>query len=246
MICLMVMPLVSAVNNTTANVTSITNTLNITQNVTQNVTSVNMTIPYHTLPEEFYGNATYSDGTPVLKGSQIVAKDQKGEIIGRFNMTVDGSYGDQYKSSPRLLVYGESSSDIISFYVDSIKSTSKTMKFDSGGIKPVDIVISSTAKSEATTISTPIVTAIPTTISTPVVTAPIVTPVPTPIVTAIPPTTINTPVQTQNSTALIDDATPKFLGVLLISIAICVVGAIITYFVLTKKMKRDDEEEIHL
>ena len=44
----------------------------------------------------------------------------------------------------------------------------------------------------------------------------------------------------------LDDTTTKFLGVLLVGIGICVVGAIITYYILTKKMKRDDEEEIIL
>ena len=253
-ICLLV-PMASAVNNTTANVTTQFNvTQNVTQNVTANITS-NVTPTLTRIlpsPEQFYGNATYSDGTPVLKGSPIIAKDQTGRIVGNFNMTSDGVYGDQYASSPKLIVNGESSDDTISFYVGDARSTGKTMKFNSGATKLVDIIISATSKftptaAPTTIIATPIVTA-PIVTPAPIVTAPVVTPAP--IVTAVP-----TPVITAVSTAVpttiapvpaTDDATPKFVGVLLISIAVCVVGAILTYFILTKKMKRDDEEEILL
>ena len=257
MICLMVIPLASAANNTTANVTQ-----NVTQNITQNITPVitsNITsnvTPTVTKslpsPEQFYGNATYSDGTPVLKGSPIIAKDQTGRIVGNFNMTSDGVYGDQYASSPKLIVNGESSDDTISFYVGDAKSTGKTMKFNSGATKLVDIIISATSKFTPTTapttiIATPIVTA-PIVTPAPIVTAPVVTPapivtaVPTPVITAVP-TAVPTTIAPVPAT---DDATPKFIGVLLISIAVCVVGAILTYFILTKKMQREDDTEILL
>ena len=71
-------------------------------------------------------------------------------------------------------------------------------------------------------------------------TFPITTP-PTPVPTQ----QISTPTPTPSTTGL-DDTTIKFLGVLLVGIGICVVGAIITYYILTKKMKRDDDEEIIL
>jgi hypothetical protein len=61
--------------------------------------------------------------------------------------------------------------------------------------------------------------------------------------------TTSTPISTRTqipTTSGLDDTTTKFLGVLLVGIGICVVGAIITYYILTKKMKRDDEEEIIL
>jgi hypothetical protein len=171
----MVIPLASAANNTTANVTQ-----NVTQNITQNITPVitsNITsnvTPTVTKslpsPEQFYGNATYSDGTPVLKGSPIIAKDQTGRIVGNFNMTSDGVYGDQYASSPKLIVNGESSDDTISFYVGDAKSTGKTMKFNSGATKLVDIIISATSKFTPTTAPTTI-------IATPIVTAPITRPI---------------------------------------------------------------------
>lgn len=257
MICLMVIPLASAANNTTANVTQ-----NVTQNITQNITPVitsnitsNVTPTITRVlpsPEQFYGNATYSDGTPVLKGSPIIAKDQTGRIVGNFNMTADGVYGDQYASSPKLIVNGESSDDTISFYVGDAKSTGKTMKFNSGATKLVDIIISATSKftptaAPTTIIATPIVTA-PIVTPAPIVTAPVVTPapivtaVPTPVITAVP-TAVPTTIAPVPAT---DDATPKFIGVLLISIAVCVVGAILTYFILTKKMQREDDTEILL
>ena len=256
MICLLV-PMASAVNNTTANVTTQFNvTQNVTQNVTANITAnvtptVTRVLPS---PEQFYGNVTYSDGAPVLKGSKIIAKDQTGRIVGSFNITIDGKYGDQYASSPKLIVNGESSDDTIIFYVEDIRSTGKTMKFNSGATKLVDIIILSGSKFTTTAptvvpttiIATPIVTA-PIT-PAPIVTAPVITPapivtaVPTPVITAVP-TKVPTTIAPVPAT---DDATPKFVGVLLISIAVCVVGAILTYFILTKKMKRDDDEEILL
>jgi hypothetical protein len=75
------------------------------------------------------------------------------------------------------------------------------------------------------------------------------TPEPTPI-----PTTIKSVVTTQKptvkptniTTQVTDDPLPKFVGVIFIAIAICVLGAVITYFILTRKMKREDEEEIIL
>ena len=242
-LCLLVAPLVSAENNTTVNATQ-----NVTQNVTQIITPVT-TRPL-TTPEEFYGNATYSDGSPIAARSEIIAKNQTGFVIGKFTMTVNGSYGDEYKSAPRLLVYSQSPNDEISFYVGAAKSTGKTMKFNIGVIRKVDIIISSNEKSTPvqTTVSTTAPTAVITTVPTPaptvvpteVITA--VTPVPTTVPTIAPITVTTTIVPTQAPY----DATPKFLGVLLVSIAICVVGAILTYFILTKKMKRDDEEEILL
>ena len=205
-------PITSAINNTTSNITTQNLTSNLTSNLTTNVT-ITPTIPT-TTPEEFYGNATYSDGSKIAKGSKIVAKDETGKVVGSFIMTIDGVYGDEYKSSPRLLVYAKTNNDI-SFYIDDIKSSGRIMKFNSASIRKVDIIISSTAK--------------PT---------PIPTPAPTPVPATIKPTVIPTESP--------DNATPKFVGVLLISIAICVVGAIVTYYILTKKMKRDDDEEITL
>ena len=243
-LCLLVAPLVSAENNTTGNMT-VNPTQNLTQNVTQNVTQIITPVVTRplTTPEEFYGNATYSDGSPIAAGSEIIAKNQTGFVIGKFTMTVNGSYGDEYKSAPRLLVYAQSPNDEISFYVGTAKSTGKTMKFNIGSIKRVDIIISSNEKPTPvhTTIPTTIPTAAPTTVATKIITT-IATPVPTTVPTVAPTTVATTIVPTQAPY----DATPKFVGVLLVSIAICVVGAILTYFILTKKMKREDEEEINL
>lgn len=242
-----IIPLVSAANNTTENVTNITNittntTINITPTITSNITkNVTPSETYtHILPtpEEFYGNVTYSDGSPLPIGTQLNVMDQRGKLIGIFNMTESGRYGDQYKSSPRLLVHAEYSDDEITFYVGTIKSTAPSRKFDSAAIKRQDITIPSSAKPTPTPTPTPV----PTTIATPEP-----TPVPTTIVTTIPtpvPTKAPTPVPTP--APILNDTTIKFLGVLLIAIAICVVGALLTYFILTKKMKRDDEEEIIL
>jgi len=255
---LMISTFVSAINtsNSTQNLTNITSNLtNITSNLTPNLTlnltsnlTTNLTTNLNFInttgitPEEFYGNVTYSDGSPVEKGSKITAKDETGKLVGIFIMTKDGVYGDEYKSSPRLLVYAQSNNDI-SFYVNNITSTGRIMKFNSASIRKVDIIISSMTK------PTPVPTPVPTFIPTPIETT-IMTTIPTPIPTTIM-TTIPTPIPTTiKPTALLtkspDTATPKFLGVLLISIAICIVGALITYYILTKKMKRDDEEEINL
>lgn len=94
--------------------------------------------------------------------------------------------------------------------------------------------------------------------------APIVPPPPTDIQTIPPITTISTPEPTRIpttiitqtlkptikptpiSTQMVEDPFPKFVGVLCIAMGICVLGAIITYFILTRKMKREDEEEIIL
>lgn len=245
LLCLFIIPFVSAANNTTnttiENITTNT-TINITPTITSNITkNITPSATYtHILPtpEEFYGNVTYSDGTPLPIGSQINAMDQRGKLVGTFNMTESGKYGDQYKSSLRLLVHAEYSDDEISFYVGTIKSSSPSRKFDSAAIKRMDIVIPSSAKPTPTPTPTPV----PTTITTPEP-----TPVPTTIPTTIPtpvPTTIPTP--TPTPAPFLNNTTIKFLGVLLIAIAICVVGALLTYFILTKKMKRDDEEEIIL
>ena len=250
LICLCIIPFVSAENNTTnatINTTNITvnATINVTPTITANVTkNITPSATYtHILPtpEEFYGNVTYSDGTPLPVGSQINAMDQRGKLIGTFNMTESGKYGDQYKSSPRLLVHAEYTDDEITFYVGTVKSSAPSRKFDSAAIKRMDIIIPSSAKPTPTPTPTPeptvLVTAIPTPEPTPVPT--IATTIPTPVPTKVP-TPTPTPAPLLNNTTL------KFVGVLLIAVAICVVGALLTYFILTKKMKRDDEEEIIL
>lgn len=229
---LIIAPIASALDNTTNSTQQ-----NLTVNLTTNLT-ITPTVNLTTTPEEFYGNVTYSDGSQVEKGSKIVAKDQNNKIVGSFIMTKSGVYGDEYKSTPRLLVYGEANSEI-SFYVNDVKSSGRVMKFNSAAIRKVDIIISSTAK--PTPEPTPIPTMIPT--PEPTIITPEPTPIPTPEPTTIVPTTIP---PTPTPTVVQNDATPKFLGVLLISVGICVVGAIVTYYILTKKMKRDDDEEITL
>jgi hypothetical protein len=250
-------PIVLAANNSTTNTTNatidvtptiisnITNTTtsNITTNITTNITVV----PTHSLPlpEEFYGDIIYSDGTKVATGSEIRALDQNGKLIGNFTMTMNGTYGDSYKSAPRLIVHGTESGDIITFYVGNIKS-SNTMKFDIGGIKRADITISSFYKPTPTPTPTPEPTPIPTTIAIQNLTLPtttILTIPPTSIATSVPVTTI---AQNNTPSLQLDNITIKFTGVILVAIGVCVAGAILTYYILTKKMKREDEEEIHL
>jgi len=161
LLCLCIVSFVSAANNTTnttGNITNITTnttinvtpiitentTINVTPTITSNITkNITQSATYtHILPtpEEFYGNVTYSDGSPLPIGSQINAMDQHGKIIGTFNMTESGRYGDQYKSSPRLLVHAEYTDDEISFYVGTIKSSTPSRKFDSAAIKRLDII----------------------------------------------------------------------------------------------------------
>ena len=262
-ICLLVIPLaVSAIDNTT-NIT-LNTTINVTPNITQNTTSL-------PAPEEFYGSATYSDGSPVLSGSEIIAKDQQGNIIGNFIMTFNGSYGDSYASAPRLVVHAKHTDDEITFYIGTTKSSTPSRKFDSGSIKRSDITVDLSAKSLISQTPGPTPTQEPTLNQTPESTstpiqepAPSTTPnlksivavtgnvtfPPTPIQTTMtfPITTLPTPKPSTTPTPSpgLDDTTTKFLGVLLVGIGICVVGAIITYYILTKKMKRDDEEEIVL
>lgn len=219
-------------------------TVNITTNVTTtysvtNLTGVTSTYTLPPIPEEFYGSVKYFNGDPVLSGSIITAKNQNGNLIGNFTMTENGTYGDSYKSAPRLIARAESTDDIITFYVNDVKST-KTMKFDSAGIKRADITVSMNAR--PTIVSTPEPTPTPT--EEPVV---ITTTVPTP--TVVPTTTIQTTVPTTIPTTVssqVNDPIPKFAGVLLLAVAICIIGSVITYFILTKKMKREDDEEIIL
>lgn len=255
--------MVLAENNTTINSTintTINSTINIT-NTTQNQTNVTTNITVSPtkqlpLPEEFYGDVTYSDGTKVLKGSDIRALDQNGNQIGNFTMTMNGTYGDSYKAAPRLVVYGDKDT-IITFYIGSTKS-SKSIQFDSGGIKRADIIVPSFYKPtpEPTPIPTPEPTPVPTLVIqnftlpnatenvTTVMTQPPTTP-PTPMPTTIPATP--TIVQDNNTPSIqLDNITIKFTGVILVAIGVCVAGAILTYYILTKKMKREDEEEIHL
>jgi hypothetical protein len=235
--CLVIIPLASAAN-ITENITS----ANITPNSTITITHSPTQSPSSLAPEEFYGNVLYSDGEPVLLGSQITAMDQRGKIIGNFTMTFNGSYGDSYTSAPRLIVSAEQSDDQITFYVNDIKSSTPPRKFDSAAIKRSDITMPTSAKPTPTPTPTPEPTPEPTVeVTTP---TPEPTPEPTVEVTTPIPTQIPTPTPTPPPT--INDTTIKFVGVLLIAIAICVVGAIITYYILTKKMKRDDEEEIIL
>jgi len=214
---------------------------NITSNNTISVNTTNETInitPTRTLPlpEEFYGDVKYSDGSDVKTGNIVKAIDQRGNVVGNFIMVYNGSYGDSYKLAPRLIVNAEDTEDIITFYVNDVKST-KSIKFDSGGIKRADIIISSSAK--PTQIPTTISTTEPIIVPTDITTAPtaVIVTTETPIPT-LPPTPIQTPV--------LDDPLPKFVGALFIILAICVLGAVITYFILTRKMKREDEEEITL
>ena len=225
----------------------LSNTTNLSEtNATTNVTNItNVTVaptPILPPPEEFYGKVEYNDGSPVESGRQIRALNQDGIEVGVFNMTVNGTYGDMYKSSPRLIVNALDDEDVITFYVDDIKS-SKSMKFDSAGIKRADIVIPSTFKPTPvpTTIATPDPTPEPTTIVPTESPTPVIVPTTTTIPPTTPPTTKPTPVQTP----LTDNSTLfKFVGVLLIALGVCVAGAIATYYVLSKKMAKEEEEII--
>jgi hypothetical protein len=241
----------------------------VTPVIGANNTTVNMTSneTYHIMPapEEFYGNVTYTGSIPVVAGSEIIAMNQLGKIVGNFTMTENGVYGDRYKSAPKLIIRADTG-DVIAFYINNAKSL-KTMIFDSGATKRYDVVIPLSAR--PTQNITPSITHNITLNPTPVpsvtrnITAnPIIlvtrniTPnsTPTPILTINPtprPTTgvliNNIPTPTPTPVPIpVDTTTPKFLGILLISIAICIFGAILTYFILTKKMKRDDDEEIIL
>lgn len=224
----MILPIVSAANET------VNNTLNVS--VTPSM--------FQGLPEEFYGDVKYSDGTLVSSGSQIQALNQQGTIIGIFNMTYNGSYGDSYRTAPRLIVTAETDDDIITFYVNNIKS-SKTIKFDSGSIKRADIIVPLSSKPVITPTTVPTVEITPTPTESIIITT-IPTPVPTTIITTIP-TTIPTPTQTPKLVpAIASPSVMKFAGVLFIALGICLFGAVLTYFILTRKMKREDEEEINL
>ena len=228
-------------NETNLTQINTTNITNVTNTTITNITNITKILP---VPEQFYGSVKYSDGSLVEAGNIVRVTDSSGNEIGSFNMTENGTYGDSYDSAPRLLVHAEEEGSVIIFYVNTIKST-KTMKFDSAGIKRADIVIPSVFK--PTPVPTTIATPEPTPIPTP--TTIVTTEEPTPIITATPvPTTIATPepTPTQNITQEPNDALIKFAGVLLIAIGICVFGAIATYFILTKKMKREDDEEITL
>jgi hypothetical protein len=202
-------------------------------------------------PEEFYGNATYTGGSPVAAGTDIIAMDQHGKIVGRFTMTEDGVYGDRYKSSPKLIINAEYPDDVISFYIGSAKSI-KTMVFDSGSTKRYDITIPLSAKPTQTQVvrntTRPTFVPTPTQIKNITQNATIIqTPTPTPTPKLNGTLINNIPTPTLVPTLVpVDNTTSKFLGVLLVCIGICVFGAIITYFILTKKMKRDDDEEIIL
>lgn len=228
-ILILVIPLAFAENNTTFNETLNNTSLNLTNITPQE------TMP---LPEEFYGDVTYSDGTKVESGNIIKAINQKGIIVGNFTMVYNGTYGDSYKSAPRLIA-NANTNDILTFYVNDVKS-SMSIKFDSAGIKRADVVIPLSAK------PTPVPTTPPTPEPTTIIPTEI-TPEPTPVIvtteTTVIPTTI-TP--TPSPTSQPEDPIPKFAGVLLIAVAICIFGSILTYYILTKKMKREDEEEIIL
>lgn len=209
------------------------------ENNSTNITSAEAYEHIIPLPEEFYGTVTYSDGSLIPHGTEILTLNQRGKIIGKFTLMVDGKYGDSYQSTPRLVVNGEYTDDILTFYVGEIRVL-QTTAFDSGTINKRDLIIPVSAKPAPTEDPTPIpTTEIPTIISTtpiaePTINGTLVNNIPTQIPTRIP---------TQPP---VEDATPKFLGVLCIAIGICVIGAILTYFILTKKMKREDEEEIIL
>jgi hypothetical protein len=241
-ICLLVIPLVSAENETVIGISENFTITAADTNVTQpdiNVTKPDINVT-KLLPEEFYGSATYSDGSPVVIGSKISVMDQRGKIIGNFTMVFNGSYGDSYASAPRLLVYASKMDDEIRFYINDIQSSTPARKFDSGSIKRADIVVPLSAKPTPTPTPTPEPTLEPTIVPTTEI------PTPTPEPTIIP-TTINTPIPTPTQVPVSsNDTTIKFVGVLLIAIAICVVGSLLTYYILTKKMKRDDEEDIIL
>src|SRR5512137_533541 len=43
--------------------------------------------------EEFYGEITYMDGSPVKAGNTIIAKDQYGTLLGNYTIRDDGVFG---------------------------------------------------------------------------------------------------------------------------------------------------------
>jgi hypothetical protein len=137
--------------------------------------------------EEFYGEITYMDGSPVKAGNTIVTKDQYGNLLGNYTIGDDGYYGATKPRDGNLVVSvykdqtNRSSRDAIifvNFFVgnDRMKST---VEFKAGEIVKLGIILPVVAP-------TPIPTATPTPL--PTITTITTTIVPTAIITTIPTT----------------------------------------------------------
>jgi hypothetical protein len=191
------------------------------------------------MPEEFYGTVTYSDGS-LVNAAQITVLDQKGKIIGNYNMTKDGEYGESSKLGRRLLVHAEYLDDTLHFYVGSVKSINRGKMFDSGEVKQYDVILPISAKptpkptvvvtSNKSVNVTSVITTIPTT----------VTPVGT-VINNIP--TQPTPIPV---VPVVEDMTYKYIGAFLIIISLVILGVIIWYLAMSRHMRRDDEEDIKI
>lgn len=224
-----------------ANIIDLTNTTPIPTSTTKTTIKSTPvptpTIIFERYSEEFYGEITYMDGSPVKAGNTIIAKDQYGNLLGNYTIGDDGIYG---ATKPR------DSNMIVSVYKDPTNRTSRdalifvnffigndrmknTIEFKSGEITKFNIIIPVLAP-----------TPIPTYTPTPLPTI-------TTIATTIAPTTIPTPIPTQPS--IVDklfgpsesDNIYLFYGLLmggLIVTGILIVGIVQSY--LMSKSSRDD------
>jgi len=157
------------------------------QNVTKNVTVKATPTPYmEKYTEEFYGEITYMDGSPVKAGKIITAKDQYNNVLGNYTIKTDGVYGATRPRDPNLEVslwrdptdrVSRSTIVFVNFFVDNARAKD-TVEFRQGEMTKFDIQLPVAAPTP-----TPTPTPVPT-ITTITTTVPTV--IPTQIITTIP------------------------------------------------------------
>lgn len=151
-----------------------------------NASALNTTVKKTPVPvlekfsEEFYGEVTYMDGSPVPAGNIIVTKDQYGTLMGNYTILYDGIYGSTKPREGNL---------VASVYLDPSNRTSRSLvtfvNFFINGARAKETVEFKQGNAIKFDIKLPIAPPTPEPTPTP-------TPVPTTIETTVPPTTITT------------------------------------------------------
>jgi hypothetical protein len=129
------------------------------------------------LPQEFWGNVTYSDGTTVPNGSILIASSQAGYELGKWTLTQDGRYGAGERKYDKRMVVRGAMGDRIYFYVGLEPAVNGFVYFISGDITYHDIII---MKPKPTPTPPPTPTPTPTPVPTTIAPTPSPSPTPTP------------------------------------------------------------------
>jgi hypothetical protein len=180
---------------------------------------------------EYYGTAYYIDKQPIPAGTEIIAKNQMNDTMGRFTLKLDGTFGCEQSYCKNFDVfYYVNASDknsigaqmYVSFFVGAYRAR-PIVTFKENDLAKIDLIFPMTSP-------TPIVT------QTPIIVA---TTVPTPIITSQQNKITSTPTE---MVPVPPNQLPPLVLYGLIGVGVAIAGMIITALLYRYLYNRSDRD----